>query len=125
MAKGNNLTRQTTLLRAEAGDYPVGVLGPPECFQTAWRTQDAELGTRGILAVKYLHPQTTYNLDVARLQCDTLHMKHYEIGVLKKPNKICFGSRVESCEGVSHCPVPAGLMLSRLGCKDVADEPAI
>ena len=67
----------------------------------------------------------TYNLDVVRLQCDMLHMKHHKICILQKPNKIRFGGRVESSEGVCCYPVPGGLTLSRLSSQDVADEPAI
>ncbi len=130
---GKNGKRQQSLTRQTTADYLELKLGlilsafllPPERFQTARCTRDAKLGTRGVLAVQHLPPQMTYDLDITQLQRDALHMKHYKIGILKKANKICFCGRVESCEGISHYPVAACLMLSCLGCEDVADEPAI
>ncbi len=117
--------QQTTSLCAEAGVDPVIVLGTPEHFHAARRTRDAELCTRGFLADEHLPSQTTYNLDVARLQCDAPCMKRHQIGILEKPHEIRFRGRVESSEGICCHPVPGGLTLSRLRSQDVADKPAI
>ena len=114
-----------TSLCAEAGVDPLSVFGTPERVQAAWRTRDAKLGTRGFFTVEHLPPQMMYDLYVTWLQHDVLRMKHHEIHILEKPNKIRFGGCVESSEGVSHHLIPTGLTLSCLGCQDFVDEPAI
>ncbi len=118
-------TNNSTLLGAEAGVDAVVVLLAPEHLHTARRTQDAELCTRGFLAIEHLPPQMMHNLDVARLQRYAPRMKHHQIGILEKPHEIHFGGHVESNEGVCCHPVPGSLMLSCLSSQDVTDKPAI
>ena len=112
------------LLRAQASMNLLCVLARPEGFHTAWRTRDAKLCTRGIFSLQHFTPQTMHNLYIMWLQCDALQMNCYKVCVLQQPNKICFCSCVQGCEGTSSDPVAIFLPLGRFSCHDIADQPA-